>query len=94
MVSHIRYAAFKELGVFRAHPFRTIVLVISLFVLIVVNPKVFGALFLYGYVLSGLVHTFLLLPRMSRIANRSAGGEELARKYPAQTAGPEKCDPQ
>ena len=72
MVSHIRYAAFKELGVFKAHPFRTIVLVIALFVLIVANPKVVGPLILFGYILSGIIHTFLILPRMSRIANRTA----------------------
>jgi CDP-diacylglycerol--serine O-phosphatidyltransferase len=72
MVSHIRYAAFKELGVFKAHPFRTIVLVICLFVLIAANPKLFGSLALFVYILSGLAHTFLILPRMSRISQRAA----------------------
>lgn len=74
MVSHIRYAAFKELGVFKAHPFRTLVLLVSLFALIVASPKVFGPLVLFGYILSGLIHTFLILPRMSRIAQRAAAG--------------------
>ena len=72
MVSSIRYASFKELGVFKAHPFRYMVFAILLFVLVVVNPKVFGFLILLGYVLSGLVHTFIILPRMARQANRAA----------------------
>ena len=78
MVSHIRYAAFKELGVFKAHPFRTLVLVVSLFALIVANPKLFGPLVLFGYILTGIVHTFLILPRMSRIAQRAAPVEQKA----------------
>ncbi|MDL2316145.1 CDP-diacylglycerol--serine O-phosphatidyltransferase [Desulfovibrio sp. OttesenSCG-928-A18] len=72
MVSRIRYASFKELGFFKAHPFRTMVFVIALFALIVASPKLFGSLILFGYIFSGLVHTFVLLPRMSRAANRLA----------------------
>ena len=72
MVSHIRYAAFKELGAFKAHPFRTLVLAVCVFTLIMANPKVFGSLIMFGYLLSGLIHTFLILPRVSRIAQRTA----------------------
>ena len=72
MVSNIRYASFKELGAFKAHPFRNMVAAILLFVLLIINPKVFGFLTLLGYVFSGLVHTFIILPRMARQANRSA----------------------
>ena len=84
MVSHIRYAAFKELGAFKAHPFRNLVLAIALFALIVASPKVFGPLVLFGYILSGLVHTFLILPRMSRIANRAAPNAAPAPAAPAE----------
>ena len=72
MVSTIRYAAFKELGAFKVHPFRNMVFVIAVFALIVANPRVFGPLALFGYILSGLVHTFIVLPRMSRAVNRAA----------------------
>lgn len=82
MVSHIRYAAFKEFGFFKAHPFKAMVPVIALFSLIVTNPKFFGPMILFGYILSGLVHTFLILPRMSRIAQRSM----------SKNLGPEQCD--
>lgn len=71
MVSTVRYASFKELGAFKAHPFRTMVGVCALFALIVANPKVFGSLMLFGYIVSGLVYTFVTLPRMARLANRS-----------------------
>ena len=84
MVSHIRYAAFKELGALKAHPFRTLVLVVSLFALIAANPKVFGPLVLFGYIFSGLIHTFLILPRMSRIAQRAAPGPEQRPDDPAK----------
>jgi CDP-diacylglycerol--serine O-phosphatidyltransferase len=70
MVSRIRYASFKELGAFKAHPFRSMVFVIALFALVVANPKVFGSLILFGYILSGLVYTFVVLPRMALSANR------------------------
>lgn len=72
MVSRIRYASFKELGVLKAHPFRTMVFVIAVFALVVASPKVFGPLLLFAYIISGLVHTFVVLPRMSRAANRAA----------------------
>jgi CDP-diacylglycerol--serine O-phosphatidyltransferase len=72
MVSTIRYAAFKELGAFKIHPFRNMVFAIALFALIVSNPRVFGPLALFLYIVSGLVYTFIVLPRMSRAVNRAA----------------------
>lgn len=76
MVSTIRYASFKELGAFKAHPFRTMVGVITLFALIVSNPKVFGSLVLFGYIVSGLINTFIILPRLARRANRTPHNTE------------------
>jgi CDP-diacylglycerol--serine O-phosphatidyltransferase len=72
MVSNIRYAAFKELGAFKVHPFRNMVFAIAIFALIVANPRVFGTLVLFAYIISGLVYTFILLPRMARAVNRAA----------------------
>ena len=76
MVSTVRYASFKELGAFKAHPFRTMVGVIALFALIVSNPRVFGSLILFGYIASGLFYTFITLPRLARLANRNAQHNE------------------
>jgi CDP-diacylglycerol--serine O-phosphatidyltransferase len=70
MVSTIRYASFKELGAFRAHPFRNMVVVILFFALGVAYPRIFGFLFLFGYILSGLVYTFFILPRRTPAAGR------------------------
>ncbi len=75
MVSRIRYAAFKEFGFFKAHPFSTMISAILLFALIVTNPKLFGFLIFLGYIISGLVYTFIILPRMARAANRAHGHE-------------------
>jgi CDP-diacylglycerol--serine O-phosphatidyltransferase len=71
MVSRIRYASFKELGAFKAHPFRSMVFAIALFALMVADFKVFVSLSLFGYIISGLVYTFVLLPRMALSANRT-----------------------
>ena len=73
MVSNIRYASFKEFGVFKAHPFRSVFLFAILpFSLIIANPRVFCLLITLAYVVSGLIHTFVILPRLSRAANRAA----------------------
>jgi CDP-diacylglycerol--serine O-phosphatidyltransferase len=71
MVSRIRYASFKELGAFKAYPFRSMVFVIILFALMVADFKVFVFLSLCAYIISGLAYTFVVLPRMALLANRS-----------------------
>lgn len=63
MVSNVRYAAFKEFGFLRAHPFRYMVFAIILFALIVSDAKFYGFLVLFGYIISGLVYTFFIMPR-------------------------------
>ncbi|MDR2161014.1 MAG: CDP-diacylglycerol--serine O-phosphatidyltransferase [Desulfovibrio sp.] len=70
MVSNIRYASFKELGAFKAHPFRSMVFVILVFALVAAYPKVFGFLLIFGYILSGLAYTFVILPRKAAPAGR------------------------
>jgi CDP-diacylglycerol--serine O-phosphatidyltransferase len=81
MVSSIRYASFKELGAFKAYPFRSMVFVIALFALMVADFKLFVSVSLLGYIVSGLVHTFVLLPRMAHVANRAPSqAEEEAQK--------------
>ncbi len=76
MVSRIRYASFKEFGFIKTHPFRTMVTAIVIFALVVASPKVFLFLFLLGYAISGLIYTFIYLPRMSNAANRAASAGE------------------
>jgi CDP-diacylglycerol--serine O-phosphatidyltransferase len=71
MVSRVRYLSFKEFGLIKAHPFRAMVTAILLFVLVASEPKLLGFLFFFGYMLSGLVYTFLILPRRSRLLRES-----------------------
>lgn len=66
MVSRVRYFSFKEYGFVRAYPFRTLVAVLLLFVLVFSMPRLLGFVFCLLYILSGLVYTFLLLPRRNR----------------------------
>lgn len=67
MVSRVRYAAFKEYDFVKAHPFSSMVTVILLFVLVASQPKALGFLILFGYVLSGPIHTYYLLLRRPHI---------------------------
>jgi CDP-diacylglycerol--serine O-phosphatidyltransferase len=76
MVSRIRYASFKELGFLKAHPFRTMIQAIALFTLVVADPKIFGPLILFGYIVSGLVYTFITLPRLAKLVNRASRNAE------------------
>ena len=71
MVSRVRYASFKELGFFKAHPFSSMVGVVLLFALVLVNFRVFGFLILFGYIISGLVYTYYWMPKLARAANRA-----------------------
>lgn len=66
MVSRVRYFSFKEYGFVRAHPFSTLVAALLLFVLIFSMPRMLGFVACLGYILSGLLYTFLLLPRRNR----------------------------
>ncbi len=70
MVSNIRYSSFKEFGFVKAHPYRTMVSVCIIFALIITNIKVFGFLLMLGYLFSGLISTYIILPRRARLANR------------------------
>ena len=63
MVSRIRYAAFKEFGFLKAHPFRYMVFAILIFAGLVTYPRLGGFVLLYGYILSGFIYTFVILPR-------------------------------
>lgn len=67
MVSRVRYYSFKEFGFLTAHKFRSMVTAILLFTLIIAAPKVFGFLIFFGYIVSGLVYTFVLLPKKAHL---------------------------
>ena len=66
MVSRVRYFAFKEYGFLRAHTFSYLVAALLIFVLILSQPVVFSFLFGTIYILSGLLYTFIILPRRNR----------------------------
>lgn len=87
MVSNIRYASFKEFGVFKAHPFRSLFLYVVLpIALIISNPRAFCFLLTLAYVISGLIHTYIVLPRMAKAANRAAEKEALQREKDAPSS--------
>ncbi len=65
MVSRVRYFSFKEFGFLRAHPFRTLVAALLVFVGLFSMPRLLFLLLL-GYILSGILYTYILLPRRNR----------------------------
>jgi CDP-diacylglycerol--serine O-phosphatidyltransferase len=74
MVSRIRYASFKEYGFVRAHPFSSFVTVVLLFSLIVSEPRLLSFLILLGYISSGLIYSYIILPRRNKELLRSFPG--------------------
>ncbi len=57
MVSNVRYPFLKEYGLFKAHPFGSMVTIILLFVLVASDPRLFGFPLFLGYCLFGVIHT-------------------------------------
>lgn len=66
MVSNVRYFSFKEYDIFRAHPYRVLTCFLILLSLLYSQPKFFGFLYCALYIASGLIYTFILLPRNSQ----------------------------
>lgn len=62
MVSNVRYASFKDGEAIRAHRFSATVTALLLFVLVASEPKLLSFLFFIGYIVSGLVYTYFILP--------------------------------
>ncbi len=71
MVSRVRYASFKELGFFKAHPFSSMVSVVLLFALVLVNFRVFAFLILFAYIISGLGYTYWWMPKRGGTPGRT-----------------------
>ncbi len=65
MVSSVRYNSFKEAGVFKAHPFSSMVTVIALFVMVASQPKFLGFIIFACYIISGPIYTIFFLSRRS-----------------------------
>ncbi len=65
MVSTVRYNSFKEFGVFKAHPFSSMVTVIALFTMVASQPKFLGFVIFIGYIISGPIYTIFILSRRS-----------------------------
>uniref|UniRef100_A0A7C4EM16 CDP-diacylglycerol--serine O-phosphatidyltransferase n=1 Tax=Fundidesulfovibrio putealis TaxID=270496 RepID=A0A7C4EM16_9BACT len=75
MVSRVRYASFKEYGLIKAHPFSMMVTAILFFVLVASQPKLLGFILFAGYILSGIIYTYVILPRRTALREPS---EELS----------------
>jgi len=74
MVSNVRYASFKDFEVVKSHRFSATVTVIMLFVLVASEPKLLGFIIFIGYMISGPLYTFIILPllRSHRLRRPSA----------------------
>jgi CDP-diacylglycerol--serine O-phosphatidyltransferase len=74
MVSNVRYASFKDFEVVKAHRFSATVTVIMLFILVASEPKLLGFVFFIGYILSGPIYSYIILPllRSYRLRRPSA----------------------
>ncbi len=66
MISNVRYFSFKEYDIFRAHPYRALTCFLILLSLLYSQPKIFGFLYCALYIASGLIYSFILLPRNSQ----------------------------
>ena len=67
MVSRVRYASFKEVGLVRAHPFSAMVTAMLLFVVVASEPWLIGFLFFSAYLASGPIYTYFVLPRRTKL---------------------------
>ena len=67
MVSRVRYYSFKEYGFLQTHRYRSMVTAILLFSMIMSNPKLFGFLLFFAYIIVGIVYTFVLLPKKAHL---------------------------
>ncbi len=67
MVSRVRYYSFKEYGFLRTHRYRSMVTAILLFSMIMAEPKLFGFLLFFFYIVVGVVYTFFLLPKKTHL---------------------------
>ena len=72
MVSRVRYYSFKDFGIVKAYPMRSLVAVLIVFAIVFINPKLMAFLILLGYVLAGMIYTLVLMLRSRRLGKRNA----------------------
>ncbi|MBQ7586132.1 MAG: CDP-diacylglycerol--serine O-phosphatidyltransferase [Desulfovibrionaceae bacterium] len=66
MVSRVRYFSFKEYDYLRAHPVRCLVAFFFLLGLLFSQPRIFSFVYCLIYIASGLIYSYILLPRRDR----------------------------
>lgn len=76
MVSNVRYFSFKEYDIFRAHPYRVLVSFIVLLSLLCSQPKLVSFLYCAIYIASGLIYTYILLPKHTRQLLHTSSADE------------------
>lgn len=69
MVSRVRYYSFKDFGIVKLYPLRSMVVALLIFVIIFINPKLMAFLILLGYVLVGMIYTTVLQVRSRRVVS-------------------------
>ncbi|SHN60783.1 CDP-diacylglycerol--serine O-phosphatidyltransferase [Desulfovibrio litoralis] len=73
MVSRIRYTSFKDYGMFKTHPFSSMTTAIFLFVLLLSEPKLLSFCMLILYVISGIIYTYIIMPKRNSTLLRNLG---------------------
>jgi len=86
MVSNIKYMSFKQMELFRRHPFHTLVGMVLIFVVVATAPNIMGFLLMAAYVASGPISTYLY-HRRSALAPKGEGETP-----PPQLANPQGLD--
>ncbi|MBQ9536971.1 MAG: CDP-diacylglycerol--serine O-phosphatidyltransferase [Desulfovibrionaceae bacterium] len=66
MVSRVRYFSFKEYDYLRAHPVRCLVAFFFLLGLLFSQPRIFAFIYCLIYISSGLVYSYIVLPKRDR----------------------------
>lgn len=66
MVSRVRYFSFKEYDYLRAHPVRCLVAFFFLLGLLFSQPRVFSFVYCLIYIASGLIYSYIIIPRRDR----------------------------
>ena len=75
MVSRVRYYSFKDFGIVKAYPLRTMLAALIVFAIVVINPKFMGFLLLLGYVLTGMVYTLYLMAKRRKMSTTRTPSE-------------------
>jgi len=68
MISNVKYRSFKQLDFAKMHPFGTLVAIVGIVIVIASSPGIVPFFLIVGYLIWGLIETFVLKKRAHREA--------------------------